>query len=89
MSDTEPIRVMLAGDCPLLRSGFRQVLETAGIAVVGSVATVADAATLLTINVAEPVLVTETSLEALVVATTTFPNVREVGERLTDCAALS
>ena len=26
MSDTEPIRVVLAGDCPLLRSGFRQVL---------------------------------------------------------------
>jgi len=57
MSDTEPIRVMLAGDCPLLRSGFRQVLETAGIAVVGSVATVADAATLLATVSADVVVV--------------------------------
>jgi DNA-binding NarL/FixJ family response regulator len=44
MSDTEPIRVMLAGDCPLLRSGFRQVLEAAGVSVVASVATSAEAA---------------------------------------------
>src|SRR6187402_2473781 len=42
-----PIRVMLAGDCPLLRSGFRQVLEAAGMTVVGSVDSVADAAALL------------------------------------------
>ena len=49
----------------------------------------ADADTLLTSNVAEPVFVTETSLGALVVPTTTFPNVSEVGETLTDCAALS
>jgi DNA-binding NarL/FixJ family response regulator len=38
---------MLAGDCPLLRSGFRQVLEAAGITVVGSVDSAADAAGLL------------------------------------------
>src|SRR6185295_13268338 len=43
-SDSEPIRVMLAGDCPLLRSGFRQVLEAAGVAVVGSATTAAEAA---------------------------------------------
>jgi DNA-binding NarL/FixJ family response regulator len=36
---SERIRVVLAGDCPLLRSGFRQLLETAGISVVGSVDT--------------------------------------------------
>jgi DNA-binding NarL/FixJ family response regulator len=47
MSDREPIRVVLAGDCPLLRSGFRQVLESAGITVVGSVNAAADAADLL------------------------------------------
>jgi DNA-binding NarL/FixJ family response regulator len=43
MSDSEPIRVMLAGDCPLLRSGFRQVLEAAGVMVAGSVDTAAQA----------------------------------------------
>ena len=42
----ERIRVVLAGDCPLLRSGFRQVLEAAGISVVGSVDTAAEAALL-------------------------------------------
>jgi DNA-binding NarL/FixJ family response regulator len=47
MSDRGAIRVMLAGDCPLLRSGFRQVLESAGIAVVGSADTAADAIDLL------------------------------------------
>jgi len=31
-SDTDPVRVMLVGDCPLVRSGFRQVLESAGLA---------------------------------------------------------
>ena len=53
----EPIRVMLAGDCPLLRSGFRQVLEAAGVAVVGSVATAADAASLLSTVGADVVVV--------------------------------
>jgi len=48
-----------------------------------------DTDTLLTINVAAPVFVTETSLGALVVPTTTFPNVSEMGDTLTDCAALS
>ena len=52
-----PIRVMLAGDCPLLRSGFRQVLEAAGIAVVGSVDGAADAAALLSAVEADVVVV--------------------------------
>jgi DNA-binding NarL/FixJ family response regulator len=47
MTDSEAIRVMLAGDCPLLRSGFRQVLEAAGVTVVGSVETSSEAAHVL------------------------------------------
>jgi DNA-binding NarL/FixJ family response regulator len=57
MTDTEPIRVMLAGDCPLLRSGFRQVLEAAGVTVVGSVDTAAEAADLLITVTADVVIV--------------------------------
>jgi DNA-binding NarL/FixJ family response regulator len=57
MSDSGPIRVMLAGDCPLLRSGFRQVLEAAGVAVVGSVATASEAAGLLATVPADVVVV--------------------------------
>ena len=52
----EGIRVVLAGDCPLLRSGFRQVLEAAGISVVGSVDTAADAAGLLRAVVADVIV---------------------------------
>ena len=51
------IRVMLAGDCPLLRSGFRQVLEAAGMTVVGSVDSAADAAALLETTAADVVVV--------------------------------
>ena len=50
------IRVVLAGDCPLLRSGFRQVLEAAGISVVGSVDTATDAAGLLRAVVADVIV---------------------------------
>lgn len=57
MSETDPIRVVLAGDCPLLRSGFRQVLEAAGVAVVGSVDTAAEAVTLLTTVPADVIVV--------------------------------
>ena len=53
----EPIRVLLAGDCPLLRSGFRQVLEAAGITVVGSVDSASDAAGLLATVAADVVVV--------------------------------
>ena len=52
-----PIRVLLAGDCPLLRSGFRQVLEAAGMTVVGSVDSAADAAALLATTAADVVVV--------------------------------
>ena len=57
MNDSGAIRVMLAGDCPLLRSGFRQVLEAAGVAVVGSVATASEAAALLAAVPADVVVV--------------------------------
>lgn len=57
MSDTGPIRVMLAGDCPLLRSGFRQVLEAAGVTVVGSVATAAEAADQLSATAADVIVI--------------------------------
>jgi DNA-binding NarL/FixJ family response regulator len=52
-----PIRVLLAGDCPLLRSGFRQVLEAAGMTVVGSVDSAADAAALLETTAADVIVV--------------------------------
>jgi DNA-binding NarL/FixJ family response regulator len=52
-----PIRVLLAGDCPLLRGGFRQVLEAAGMTVVGSVDSTADAAALLASVSADVVVV--------------------------------
>jgi DNA-binding NarL/FixJ family response regulator len=58
-TDSGPIRVMLAGDCPLLRSGFRQVLEAAGVTVVGSVDTAAEAADLLATMAADVVIVGE------------------------------
>ena len=57
MSDSGSIRVVLAGDCPLLRSGFRQVLEAAGVTVVGSVDTAAEAAGLLAELAADVVVV--------------------------------
>ena len=56
-TDSGTIRVMLAGDCPLLRSGFRQVLEAAGVAVVGSVSTASEAAGLLATVTADVVVV--------------------------------
>src|SRR6185436_6236516 len=46
-TESDPVRVMLVGDCPLVRSGFSQVLSSAGIAVVASVATAVEAAALL------------------------------------------
>jgi len=56
-SDTDPVRVMLVGDCPLVRSGFRQVLESAGLAVVASVATAVDAVAQLRTTPADVVVV--------------------------------
>jgi DNA-binding NarL/FixJ family response regulator len=52
-----PVRVLLAGDCPLLRSGFRQVLEAAGMTVVGSVDSPADVAALLETTAADVIVV--------------------------------
>jgi len=46
-TESDPVRVMLVGDCPLVRSGFSQVLGSAGITVVASVATAVEAAGLL------------------------------------------
>jgi DNA-binding NarL/FixJ family response regulator len=46
-NESDPVRVMLVGDSPLVRSGFSQVLSSAGIAVVASVATAVEAASLL------------------------------------------
>jgi DNA-binding NarL/FixJ family response regulator len=46
-SAIDGVRVMLVGDCPLVRSGFRQVLESAGIVVVASVRDAVEAAGLL------------------------------------------
>ena len=57
MTDSGAIRVVLAGDCPLLRSGFRQVLEAAGVTVVGSVDTATEAADLLRTVKADVVVV--------------------------------
>jgi DNA-binding NarL/FixJ family response regulator len=57
MTDIEPIRVVLAGDCPLLRSGFRQVLEAAGVAVVGSVDSAAEVVELLATVKADVIVV--------------------------------
>jgi len=56
-SDAGAVRVMLVGDCPLVRSGFRQVLESVGIAVVASVATAVGAAGLLRTTPADVVVV--------------------------------
>jgi DNA-binding NarL/FixJ family response regulator len=44
---TRCMRVTLVGDWPLVRSGFRQVLQSAGIGVIASVADAADASTVL------------------------------------------
>jgi DNA-binding NarL/FixJ family response regulator len=56
-SDSVPVRVMLVGDCPLVRSGFRQLLESAGIAVVASVGTAVEAVGVLRTSPADVVVV--------------------------------
>src|SRR5689334_5939788 len=53
----DPLRVMLVGDCPLVRSGFRQVLESAGISVVASVAAAVEAASRLRTTPADVIVV--------------------------------
>ena len=56
-AESEPVRVMLAGDCPLVRSGFRQVLESAGFVVVDSLGTAVEAAARLRTAPADVVVV--------------------------------
>ena len=63
-SETMPVRVMLVGDCPLVRSGFSQVLASAGFAVVASVATAVEAIALLRDTHADVVVVAEVTRHA-------------------------
>ena len=58
------MRVALVGDWPLVRSGFRQVLQAAGIGVIASVADAADAATVLRRVGADVVVVSALTCEA-------------------------
>ena len=53
----DAIRVMLVGDCPLVRSGFRQVLEAAGFSVVASVNDAVEAARVLRDTPADVVVI--------------------------------
>jgi DNA-binding NarL/FixJ family response regulator len=56
-SDTGQVRVMLVGDCPLVRSGFRQLLESAGLGVVASVATAIEAIAVLRTVTADAIVI--------------------------------
>lgn len=58
------MRVALVGDWPLVRSGFRQVLQTAGIGVIASVDDAADASTVLRRVGADAVVVSALTCEA-------------------------
>jgi len=58
------MRVALVGDWPLVRSGFRQVLQAAGIGVIASVADAADASTVLRRVGADAVIVSALTCEA-------------------------
>ena len=58
------MRVTLVGDWPLVRSGFRQVLQSAGIGVIASVAEAADAAQALRRVGADAVVVSALTCDA-------------------------
>jgi len=58
------VRVTLVGDWPLVRSGFRQVLQSAGIGVIASVADAADAANVLRRVGADAVVVSALTWQA-------------------------
>jgi len=58
------MRVALVGDWPLVRSGFRQVLQSAGIGVIASVADAADASTVLRRVGADVVVVSALTCQA-------------------------
>jgi DNA-binding NarL/FixJ family response regulator len=66
------MRVVLVGDWPLVRSGFRQVLQSAGIGVIASVADAADASTVLRRVGADAVVVSALTCEAGVTDTRTI-----------------
>ena len=63
------MRVTLVGDWPLVRSGFRQVLQSAGIGVIASVADAADAANVLRRVGADAVVVSALTWQAGVTST--------------------
>jgi DNA-binding NarL/FixJ family response regulator len=63
------VRVTLVGDWPLVRSGFRQVLQSAGIGVIASVADAADAANVLRRVGADVVVVSALTCQAGVTST--------------------
>lgn len=58
------MRVALVGDWPLVRSGFRQVLQSAGVGVVASVADAADASTVLRRVGADAVVISALTCQA-------------------------
>lgn len=58
------MRVTLVGDWPLVRSGFRQVLQSAGIGVIASVADAAEASTVLRRVGADAVVVSALTCQA-------------------------
>ncbi|HET9267694.1 MAG TPA: response regulator transcription factor [Vicinamibacterales bacterium] len=66
------MRVALVGDWPLVRSGFRQVLQSAGIGVIASVADAADASTVLRRVGADAVVVSALTCEGGVIDTRTI-----------------
>jgi len=66
------MRVALVGDWPLVRSGFRQVLQSAGIGVIASVADAADASTALRRVGADAVVVSALTCQAGVSNTRTI-----------------
>ena len=66
------MRVALVGDWPLVRSGFRQVLQSAGIGVIASVADAADASIVLRRLGADAVVVSALTCEAGVADTRTI-----------------
>lgn len=63
------MRVALVGDWPLVRSGFRQVLQSAGIGVIASVADAGDASTALRRVGADAVVISALTCEAGVTGT--------------------
>ena len=66
---TRCMRVTLVGDWPLVRSGFRQVLQSAGIGVIASVADAADASSVLRRLGVDVVVVSALTCQAGVSAT--------------------